>query len=288
MNKRREIKVVTAVGESKAEEVDEGLSQGTLESGPLSAASTDSGLTTFFKESTQEIYYNNEVRLQGMAYQDDILRASKNVEDARAGIAKLEAMAESKLLTFNGKKSSLILVGNKKKREEIEKELNSNPILLYGKPMGIKEMDKYLGDQVHNGTKESILSTIKKRKGNTLMAINDIAAIVSDARADAIGGMVTAMDIWELSVIPFLLNNAGTWIGLDGKTLLILDDIQKKFLQRILKVKTASLKVRSSDDGEPDNEEKTVVDAPHNETRLKLTREESAMAKKSLLKNAVR
>ena len=56
------------------EEVDEGLSQGTLESGVLSSASTDRGLFTFFHDSPYEIFYD-EVRLQGIGYQDDIFRA---------------------------------------------------------------------------------------------------------------------------------------------------------------------------------------------------------------------
>ena len=51
LNEQREIKVLTAVSESKMEEVDEGLSQGTLESGVLSSASTGRGLSTFFHDS---------------------------------------------------------------------------------------------------------------------------------------------------------------------------------------------------------------------------------------------
>ena len=112
LNKKREITVLTAVGESKPEEVDEGISQGMIDSGPLSAASTDTGLMTFFKSSPYEIYYNNKVRLQGIGYQDDIFRASTNINDTQAGIAKLEAMAEAKIINFNEKKSCLVVVGN--------------------------------------------------------------------------------------------------------------------------------------------------------------------------------
>ena len=44
-----------------------------------------------------------------------------------------------------------------------------------------------------------------------------------------------------MAVIPFLLNSAGTWFGIDSKSIRILEEIQKKFLQKILKVKTCPI-----------------------------------------------
>ena len=145
-----------------------------MESGPLS---TDSGLTRFFGDSPYEIYYNNIVRLQGIAYQDDIFRASTNINDVQAGISKLEAMAESKLLNYNEKKSCLVVVGNKDTKRKLEEELEQNPVVLYGKPMQIKKEEKYLGDQLTGITSDSIDATIRKRKGNTLQTVSEMAAM---------------------------------------------------------------------------------------------------------------
>ena len=92
LNEKRVIRVVTAVGESNEEEVDEGLSQGTLESGILSSGSIAGGLSDFFGNSPYELELLG-VRVQPMGYQDDILRGSKTIEDTRAGISKLESMA---------------------------------------------------------------------------------------------------------------------------------------------------------------------------------------------------
>ena len=78
-------------------------------------------------------------------------------------------------------------------------------------------------------------------KGTTLLSINDVTTIVNDARANVIGGIKLAIDIWELAIIPFLLNNGGTWTGIDSKGMEILDDLQKTFMKRLLKVKTASI-----------------------------------------------
>ena len=138
---------MTLVGEREPEEVNEGLSQGTLESGILSAGSIDNGLMIFFEDSPYEIFYSN-IHLQGIGYQDDIMRGSKTIEDTQAGIKRLEAMAETKLINFNTKKSCLIVMGPKNSKIEIEKSMEENPVLLYNKPMTIKTQDKYLGEQI--------------------------------------------------------------------------------------------------------------------------------------------
>ena len=182
INKRREITVLTPVGESKSEEVEEGLSQGTLESGILSAGSIDRGLTTFFEDSSNELYYN-KVRVQGLGYQDDIMRGSKTLEDTQAGIRKMEAMAETKLLNFNMKKSCLIVLGSDKVRKEVEKEMEAHPILLFNKPMQIKDKDKYLGDEITVNCANSVTATINKRKGLDMLAITDIADIINNPRS---------------------------------------------------------------------------------------------------------
>ena len=215
--------MLTAVGESKPEEVSEGLSQGTLESAPLSASSTARGIDIFFKDSEYEIYYNNKIRIPCMSYQDDIMRSSKSLEETQAGVTKLESMAESKLLTFNDKKSFLIFTGNKNKIKEMEKVFDENPVLLYGNPMKRETQGKYLGEIVASNTTESVVATIKKRKGNVLQAISDIVAVISDVRAKSIGGISLAIDLWELCIIPYLLNKAGTWIGVNKQAMKMLD-----------------------------------------------------------------
>ena len=71
LNKSRRISVETPVGESKMEEIGEGLGQGGLESAILSSNSIANGLETFFKDSTNKIEDRN-IHLQSWGYQDDI------------------------------------------------------------------------------------------------------------------------------------------------------------------------------------------------------------------------
>ena len=103
------------------------------------------------------------------------MRIGETVEDTIASIERFEAMAESKLLTFNSTKSPLVVVGPEKLRNEKEKDLWEIPVLLYNKPMKVSRLEKFLGKQI----------TIKKRKGILMMAIAEIAAVIFDTRAIA-------------------------------------------------------------------------------------------------------
>ena len=55
--------------------------------------------------------------------------------------------------------------------------------------------------------------------------------MVDDCRANVTGGLLSGIDIWEIAVIPYLLNNSETWDNLPTKAVEMLDDLQNKFLR---------------------------------------------------------
>jgi hypothetical protein len=61
-----------------------------------------------------------------------------------------------------------------------------------------------------------------------------IKAAIEDCRAEVVGGIVTGLEIWELAVIPYLINNCETWACMHQKTLDILDSLQNQFLRSLL------------------------------------------------------
>ena len=46
-----------------------------------------------------------------------------------------------------------------------------------------------------------------------------------------IGGLKCGLDIWELAMVPSLLNNSGTWMEISEKSIEKLDQLQNTFLQ---------------------------------------------------------
>ena len=51
-----------------------------------------------------------------------------------------------------------------------------------------------------------------------------------------IGGIRGSIEIWELAIIPMLLNNCDTWIGISEDSVTKLENFQNLFLRIILQV----------------------------------------------------
>ena len=66
-------------------------------------------------------------------------------------------------------------------------------------------------------------------------AIADIKHIIEDVRAEKIGAVKTGLEIFNLSVIPFILYNSETWDEIPKDAMKSLDKIQMTFLRTLLK-----------------------------------------------------
>ena len=77
------------------------------------------------------------VGMSPIIYQDDLARLATSVVSIQAGIKKVEACMETKLLDLHEDKSWYILFGKGKKMKELKDDLKSTPLTLYGKPIAI-------------------------------------------------------------------------------------------------------------------------------------------------------
>ena len=74
-----------------------------------------------------------------------------------------------------------------------------------------KVYEKYLGEFInYNGTRESIRATIQDRHWRIWSAILQIKSIIKDSRSQAVGGLAAGVELWEVTVIPMILNKSGT------------------------------------------------------------------------------
>ena len=210
MNKDTRISVRTPLGDTEYRDTGEGWGQGTIEGAVCSAVNLDNGIRDFFQFNEYEISYGDFL-LSPAIFQDDVSRVCLDPVSAQFGNDKMEAVAETKLLDFNTDKSCFIIICKGKAKQEMQNQFSINPPQLYGKDMKQKPEDKYLGDQISSlGLAASISCTIAKRKGKVVQTIFDIKAIIDDTWSHMIGGIITAIEIWEMAVIPYLLNNCDT------------------------------------------------------------------------------
>ena len=84
------------------------------------------------------------------------------------------------------------------------------------------------------GNSESVLATVKSRAGQVSAAIFEIRSVIEDCRADTIGGVIAGIDIWEISVVPYLLNNSSVWGEVPKKALDMLNNLQNTFYRNLL------------------------------------------------------
>ena len=74
-------------------------------------------------------------------------------------------------------------------------------------------------------------ATLAAREDKILAAGREIGQIIGDWRAHLVGGMETALFLWESCCVPSLLNGAGTWTQISVSTEKRLNAIQNIFLR---------------------------------------------------------
>ena len=231
LNEKRNIKVLTPLGETEEAKVDEGISQGSIESGTLSSGSLDQGVNEGFKNSEYEITYGN-ISLQPQIFLDDLIRCANSILNAQAGNVFLEAILSSKGLRFNLSKSTYIVMNDVD--NVIKKELNEKPIKLCGKKMTQSQAITYLGEQIsEKGVAASAKETIAKRYGRAKQLILEIKAIIEDCRSNREGAIFTGIQLFQLSVVPYIYYSSELWVSIPPESIQQLNDLHE-LLYRVM------------------------------------------------------
>ena len=237
LNENTIIKVKTGVGESERVNVGAVVGQGTIGGALVSQAVLDEGVKEHFEPGNEDELNYGKVPLGPCMFQDDLIHASTEVEKARNASQKMNLVMKKHALKLNKDKSVLIVMGSKNQKKDIIEELEKNPIMCGEVRMNIKDADKWLGQQLSTGgLADSVAATVEKREAKIKGAALEIANIVNDWRAEASGGMHTALLLWEACLIPSLLQGASTWVEVSSKTVKKLNSLQQWFLRLILQV----------------------------------------------------
>ena len=102
--------------------------------------------------------------MPGVIYQDDTGRASRSVIQAQAGNTKLNAVFRDKGVEAHRDKSSFIVCGSKKYKDNVIAELKLTPLKFGEFNMKQEKVIKYLGMQLHeDGIAASIQATVDDR-----------------------------------------------------------------------------------------------------------------------------
>ena len=143
-------------------------------------------------------------------------------------------MSVEKGLKAHETKTTFVVIGTQKYREETEQEVLDNPVMFWRLSCQPSLSEVYLGEVINSqgmeaGVEATINSRLEKVHGRMLKA----KAMMEDFKLQAIAGMEGAWILWERAIIQTLLSGCGAWIGIGKKTYEKLDGIQNDFLKMI-------------------------------------------------------
>ena len=95
----------------------------------------------------------------------------------------------------------------------------------------------YLGDEIHeDGLEASITATIEARRGKVRGSMFQLVALWGDYKAQVVGGVLGAINLFDACVVSSLLNNSSTWIGINDDHYKLLDNYLYDFLRALLQL----------------------------------------------------
>ena len=225
------------MGVTEEAEVGAVVGQGTIGGALVSQAVLDEGVMEHFTPGEEEEVQYGGTPMAPMMFMDDLIHGSKGTKEARRASSKVNLIMKARALQLNEEKSTYMVMGNKRQREQIRKELEAEPMVCGGFVMKERSTEKWLGQQLSEmGLAESVAATVASKEAKIKGACLEIATIVNDWRAEAVGGMETALILWERCCIPSLLHGAGTWTNISAATTKKLNSLQQWFLRLVLQV----------------------------------------------------
>ena len=229
LNSKTSVSVKTPTGQTEFREAGELCGQGSTGASLASQLDIDMDIKTYFSS----IKYGT-VRTQPQAFQDDLLHAVPDINSARISNIKLSMMLRERLLRCHPTKTCYLIFGSKSYKKKVKEELEDCPLMFGNFIMIEKESDVYLGDVIHSGgLAASVEATISRRVAIVKGMMYEAAAILSDFRMQAVGGMAGAWDMWEMQMIPKLLANCGSWVGSQEQHYNTLDALQNLYCRLV-------------------------------------------------------
>ena len=111
----------------------------------------------------------------------------------------MSMMLRERLLRCHPKKTCYLVFGSKSFKRKVREELEICPLMFGDFEMKEKESYMYLGDVLHSGgMAASVEATISHRISKVKGEMYEVAAILSDYRMQAMGGMAGAWYMWEI------------------------------------------------------------------------------------------
>ena len=152
-----------------------------------------------------------DVPLAPCMWMDDIMNPVETIDKARKVSLQVNFLLKQRGLSLNQKTSVCIIIGSRAQKKNATKSLETKPLICGDFETKEKQQEKWLGQIISSaGLAASAALTVEAKESKIKGACLEIAVIVNDWRAQTVGGMETALMLWEVCCIPSMLHGAGT------------------------------------------------------------------------------
>ena len=166
LNQDTRIRVRTGAGISDYTEVGAVVGQGTIGGALGSQAVLDEGVSANFVPGGQDELNYGSVPLGPLLFQDDLIHGTKGIREARQANICIDRVVKQLNLRLHKDKTSCIILGTKKQRQDIEAELRTDPLMCGDIEVKLKKQFKWLGQILSSdGLADSVRATISEREG---------------------------------------------------------------------------------------------------------------------------
>ena len=233
INANTRISVKTSVGDSDFLSIFDSIGQGQNAAALVSSMNIGCAMEdTFQNKATSRI---GRVNLNTVIFQDDIGKFNDSVDEARDGTKQIDNTLKRKLLSVNYDKSKYLLFGTTKQKKAMKNKIQKDPIVMGGTSLECATSEKYLGDQISDqGCEQSITDTIAERTRKLISKAEEIVQIAEHPWMASVGNALPAFKLFEAMIIPALLHNCESWIGINQKHYDELQKFQDNFIRRVL------------------------------------------------------
>ena len=236
LNENTRIRVRTGVGMTDYVEVGAIVGQGTIGGTLVSQGVIDERISDNFTPGGGDELTFGSVPMAPFIFMDDIIHGAETIEDARRANIRINRTVMQLNLTLNRDKTVCMVLGSSKQRMKLKKELLDKPLICGDFETHLKDKFKWLGQILScKGLGDSVSETVASREGKIRGTCLEIAQIVNDWRSRVIGGMETALLLWEACYIPSLLSGAGTWTEITATTEKKLNILQCWYLKLVFR-----------------------------------------------------
>ena len=173
------------------------------------------------------------ITLSPLMYVDDIAKPCKSPRESSEMGEVLTTALNYLRMEAHPDKAGLLVFG--RARERIKEEIEQCPTKVQNFKMGFKDSETYLGMKFsEKGASDSITQTLISRRVKCLTKSAELVKLLEDDRVQAVGWLVTAVNVFNAVIVSTLLYGCGSWTNMTKAQEELVEAIQRQCLVTVL------------------------------------------------------